>query len=72
MAETSSSPQQHEALPTLVGTASPPEPVVEIDVSETPFVEEDVTEQVTFTDGEVGILHRNFGRILPAPEAGFS
>lgn len=72
MAETASSLQEHEAFPTLVGTAFPPEPVVETDVSEALFLEEDATEQVTFTNGDAGILHRCLGRILPTPETGFS
>lgn len=72
MAETASSSQEHRALPTVVGTASPPQAVVEADVSKAPFVEEDVTEQATFTGGDMSILHECLGRSLPAPEAGFS
>lgn len=70
-AETASSPQKLGALP----DSSEPDPATdlteELDISADPVVEVRTTENETFSDQEMGALHRFLGRLVPVSEKGF-
>lgn len=45
--------------------------IEEVDASVVPVEGDRTTEQVTFSDSEIGTLHRFLGRLVPVPEEGF-